>query len=578
MKYVLDLECNNFLDEVTEIHCIVMKDIETNQVFTDMQDCIEKYKSADTIIGHNIIAFDIKVIEKILNIKTNAKVFDTLVASRLVWSHIKEYDFKNAHAGFPKNMIGRHSLEAWGHRLGLHKGQQPLDWKVFTDEMLTYCIQDVEVTHKLYKTIIKKEYSSNALDLEHSVQDTCVGMMANGIEFNIKSAQFLFNELNDERIQLESDLFKFFPPWVEEEEFIPKVNNKTRGYVKGVPFIKRKTIEFNPNSRDHIAYRLKATRNWKPKEFTPDGKPKVDDDVLSSLNWEEAKLLGRYFMIQKRLGQLAEGKNAWMKLEINNRIYPGINTNGAVTGRATHSKPNLAQVPSVSAEYGSECRELFTAKDGCVLVGADMSQLELRMLGHYMFPFDDGDYAREVIDGDIHTRTLQALELNADQRPLAKKFIYTFLYGGGAKRIGETMGKTTAEGKQLRELFLNKIPALKILIDRVQSAAAIHGDIKGLDGRRVFVRSTHAALNCLLQSAGAIAAKYWIDNLKEYLTEDIRLVGWVHDEIILEVKEDKAEYAKDISIKSIEDITERAALRVQLTGESRIGNSWKEIH
>ena len=140
------------------------------------------------------------------------------------------------------------------------------------------------------------------------------------------------------------------------------------------------------------------------------------------------------------------------------------------------------------------------------------------------------------------------------------------------------MGKTTAEGKQLRELFLNKIPALKILIDRVQSAAAIHGDIKGLDGRRVFVRSTHAALNCLLQSAGAIAAKYWIDNLKEYLTEDIRLVGWVHDEIILEVKEDKAEYAKDISIKSIEDITERAALRVQLTGESRIGNSWKEIH
>ena len=324
--------------------------------------------------------------------------------------------------------------------------------------------------------------------------------------------------------------------------------------------------------------RLKAQRGWVPTEFTPDGRPKVDDSVLAALDCSEAKFLARMFMIQKRLGQLAEGNNAWLKLENKGRIYSTINTNGAVTGRATHATPNLAQVVSVNAEYGDKCRELFKAKDGCLLVGADMSQLELRMLGHYMYPYDDGEYANDVVNGDIHTRTLQALELKANQRPLAKKFIYTFLYGGGAKRIGETMNKTPAEGKKLRDMFLEKIPALHMLIQDVQSAAETNGDIKALDGRRVFVRSTHAALNCLLQSSGAIVSKYWIDNLRSHLNEDIKLVGWIHDEVILEVKEDLADQAKIMVVQAIEDITDRIGLRVQLTGDSRIGRNWKEIH
>ena len=444
--------------------------------------------------------------------------------------------------------------------------------------MLEYCILDVEVTHVLYKKILEKNYSKESLDLEHKVQEACVGMMMNGIEFDTTKARELYSELSDERTKLEKQLSEYFPSWEETEEFIPKVNNKSRGYVKGKPFTKRKIVDFNPNSRDHIAMRLKAQRGWVPTEFTPDGRPKVDDSVLAALDWSEAKFLARMFMIQKRLGQLAEGNNAWLKLENKGRIYSTINTNGAVTGRATHATPNLAQVVSVNAEYGDKCRELFKAKDGCLLVGADMSQLELRMLGHYMYPYDDGEYANDVVNGDIHTRTLQALELKANQRPLAKKFIYTFLYGGGAKRIGETMNKTPAEGKKLRDMFLEKIPALHMLIQDVQSAAETNGDIKALDGRRVFVRSTHAALNCLLQSSGAIVSKYWIDNLRSHLNEDIKLVGWIHDEVILEVKEDLADQAKIMVVQAIEDITDRIGLRVQLTGDSRIGRNWKEIH
>jgi DNA polymerase I-like protein with 3'-5' exonuclease and polymerase domains len=578
MKYILDLECDNFLDKVTKIHCIVMKDIETNKIYTDLAECLDLYQKAELIIGHNVMAFDCKVIEKITNIKTQAELFDTLIAARLIWSHIKEYDYKNIHSGYPQKLVGRQSLEAWGYRLKLNKGKPPEQWDEFTEEMLEYCILDVEVTHVLYKKILEKNYSLESLNLEHKVQAACVDMMTNGIEFNTKKARELYSELSDERSKLEKQLSEYFPSWEETEEFIPKVNNKSRGYVKGQLFIKRKTVDFNPNSRDHIAMRLKAQRGWQPTEFTPDGRPKVDDSVLAGLEWSEAKFLARMFMIQKRLGQLAEGNNAWLKLENKGRIYSTINTNGAVTGRATHATPNLAQVVSVNAEYGDKCRELFTAKEGCLLVGADMSQLELRMLGHYMHPFDDGDYAKEVIDGDVHTRTLQALELKPNQRPLAKKFIYTFLYGGGAKRIGETMGKTPSEGKRLREMFLKKIPALKMLIDGVQNAAESTGDLKGLDGRRIFVRSTHAALNCLLQSAGAIVSKYWIDNLTSYLNDDIKLVGWIHDEVILEVSEDKAEQAKIMVIQAIEDITDRIGLRVQLTGDSRIGRNWKEIH
>jgi len=578
MKYVLDLECDNFLYDVKRVHCIVMKDIETQKIYTDLDDCLKRYQKAELIIGHNVIAFDCKVIEKIYNIKTNAKLFDTLIAARLVWSHIREYDFKNIHTGYPKNLIGRQSLESWGHRLKLHKGTPPDKWDVFTPEMLKYCIQDVEVTHVLYNKIIEKKYSQEALDLEHNVQLACVGMMNNGIQFDSLKAKRLYSELSNQRSDLEAQLLEYFPPWVEEKEFIPKVNNKSRGYTKGVPFIKKTTIDFNPGSRDHIAFRLKTTRGWKPKEFTPDGKPKVDDAILSTLKWPEAKVLANYFMIQKRLGMLAEGKNAWLKLEKQNRIYAGINSNGAVTGRCTHSNPNLGQVPSVRAKYGSECRELFTAKEGHLLVGADMSQLELRMLGHYMHPFDNGEYANDVINGDIHTRTLEALELEPTQRALAKRFIYTFLYGGGAKRIAEVMDAKVSEGARLKAMFLQKIPALKILIDKVQAASQIRGDIKGLDGRRIFIRSPHAALNSLLQSAGAICSKYWIDNLRCYLSEDIKLVGWIHDEVILEVKEDQAHYAKKIVIQAIEDIAPRIGLRVHLTGDSRIGKNWKEIH
>ena len=360
------------------------------------------------------------------------------------------------HNGFPKHLIGSKSLKAWGYRLKMHKGEKPQSWDTFTPEMLKYCEQDVHVTHTLYNKILSKEYSEESLKLEHDVQLLCTEMMSNGIGFDTAAAKKLYASLSDEREKLSLELQKFFPPWIEETKFIPKKDNKKMGYKAGVTFIKKKEIQFNPNSRDHIAFRLKQNRNWQPKEFTPDGRAKVDDEILKELQWPEAKLLSRYFMIQKRIAQIAEGNNAWLKLERNNRLYGSINTNGAITGRATHSNPNLAQVPAVILEYGPECRSLFCASEGYVLVGADMSQIELRVLGHYMSAYDNGEYANDVINGDIHTRTLQALGLKQEERWLAKRFMYTWLYGGGGKKLGEVMGVTTEEGFKLKDKFLKK--------------------------------------------------------------------------------------------------------------------------
>jgi DNA polymerase-1 len=577
MHYILDLECDNLLDKVTKIHCIVMKDINTNEIFNDIDTCLKKIKDAKLLIGHNLIAFDIPVLKKILNVDINCEVYDTLVACRLIYAHIREVDFKMMHSGFPKNLISSQSLKAWGYRLKMHKGEKPVDWAVYTPEMLKYCEQDVHVTHTLYNKLMTKEYSEESLKLEHDVQKICTQMMLNGIQFDTDKAKELYSKLSAERETLSKQLQEFFPPWIEESTFIPKRDNKKMGYIAGMPFIKKKKIEFNPNSRDHIAFRLKEIRNWQPKEFTPDGKPKVDDEILKKLDFPEAKILSRYFMIQKRIAQIAEGNNAWLKLERNNRIYGSINTNGAITGRATHSNPNLAQVPAIILEFGPECRSLFKAADGYVLVGADMSQIELRVLGHYISAYDNGDYADDVINGDIHTRTLEALGLRQEERWLAKRFMYTFLYGGGGKKLAEVMNTTPQEGFRLKDQFLKKIPALKTLVNKVQEVG-LKGDIGGLDGRRIFCRSQHSALNSLLQSGAAIASKHWIAECKEFLNDDCRLVAWIHDELILEVKKEKAETIKDEVIKAIERAGVKSHLRVPLTGESRIGPNWKEIH
>jgi DNA polymerase I len=576
MRYVFDLETDGLLEDVTAIHCIVLKDIDTNEILKfKTDDAVNHLRKASLIIGHNIIKYDIPVLKKLfIRFETKAKIFDTLVATRLLFPDVKEKDFQRK--DFPKDCIGRHSLKAWGNRIGTYKAQFETDWKTYSPEMLEYCIQDVEVTHNLYKMIVEKGYSEQAMDLEHAVAQLIYKQEQHGFTFNVEAAQKLYTTLNTRRLELEDEFQKMFPPETIKTPFIPKVNNKARGYTKGQVFYKESIKTFNPSSRQDIADKLMTIHDWKPKEFTEDGKPKLDETVLASLPYPEAKILCEHFLLDKRIGQLATGAQAWLKHEKNWKIHGTCNTNSTVTARATHSYPNMAQIPSVNVPYGKECRALFTVPAGKKLVGVDVSGLEVRMLAHYMAKYDNGDYAKVVLEGDIHSETQKLAGL--DSRDLAKRFYYCFLYGGGVKKIGLVTGKTMAEASKIKKRFLNNLPALNKLITEVQ-AAAEKGYLIGLDKRKIKVRSTHAALNTLLQSGGAIVCKQWLVEFDKLLTHhDAQQVVWVHDEIQIECLEKDAEEIGKLAVEAIQRTGKHFNLRVPLTGEYKIGNNWSDTH
>ena len=349
MKLIFDIETDGLLDTVTKIHCVVARDVDTDEEYVWVGDKIKDswnfLNKADTLIGHNIMAFDIPVLEKIFSKKlTQLTLRDTLVLTRLIWPDRRDKDFKLFRSGkLPPKLIGSHSLKAWGYRIGEYKGEfgETTDWQNFSSEMLEYCRQDVKVNVKLFKKIEALAYSEDAIQLEHDLHQILINQEQDGFPFDEKKAQELFITLNERRQAIESELTERQPPWIEETEFIPKVNNKTRGYVKGVPFIKKKEIPFNPNSREHIARMLMEKYGWEPKVFTETGLPKVDEKVLSGLKYPEAELLNEYLMIQKRIGQLAEGEQAWMKLSKNGVIHGRVNHMGAVDNT---TKSNCAQI------------------------------------------------------------------------------------------------------------------------------------------------------------------------------------------------------------------------------------------
>ena len=595
MALIFDLETDGLLDEVSKIHCLVIKNTETDlPSSTYVGDEIEGglrhlMKCSDLVIaGHNVIKYDIPVIQKLypwFKVDTT-KVFDTLVATRLIWANIKDTDnVLLKQEKLPGKLFGSHSLAAWGYRLGNYKGDYSGGWQTFSQEMLDYCVQDVAVTASLYEKIVAKQYAEEALKLEHQVAWLMAKQERNGFCFDLPKAAELLAKLVQRRGVLERELKEYFGSWeVRMPDFIPKVNNKTRGYVKGVPVPKIKVIEFNPSSRDHIADRLINLYNWKPKDFTEGGKPMVDEVVLGKLSYPPCKQLTEYLLVQKRISQLNEGGQAWMKCEKNGKIHGSINPNGAVTGRATHSYPNMSQVPASSSPYGLDCRSLFTVPNGWHLVGADASGLELRCLAHFMAKWDGGKYAEVLLGGDIHTENQKAAGL--ETRNQAKTFIYAFLYGAGDAKIGSIVGGNAAHGKQLKSKFLRSLPALGKLVEAV-GAAAKRGYLVGLDGREIHVRSSHAALNTLLQGAGALVCKQWLVFLEDELQKhfkhgwdgDYCFCAWSHDEVQIACRtEEIAKKVAEIATNCVLLAGQHFNFRCPTAGESKIGKTWADTH
>mgnify|MGYP003132768817 CR=1 FL=1 len=599
--FIFDIETDGF--DATKIHCIGLSTpLGERAIYFGkyLKMGLEHLANAKHLIGHNIIGFDLPVIKKLYpDWSTKAKISDTLVMARVGYPDIVKHDWSNVKKNdMPKKLYGRQSLEAWGYRLGIHKGDlgsdgNETDWtKDYDDALGDYCLQDVSVNLVLYEHLLKKGVSEECLKLEQDFMREIQNMMDAGFHFDVSKGAELYAKLSKRKSEIEVELQNIFPPQISymktPQYYLDIHDNKYR--IKGdcpKEFrstlrrgpLKEKKVLFNPSSRDQIGKAFIEKYNWKPKEYTNEGKPKVDESVLTSLPFEEAKPLAEYMMLTKRVGQLAEGEQAWLKLEKEGRIHSFVNHNGAVSGRCTHSRPNLGQVPAVRAPYGKECRELFNVPTGYSLVGADMSGLELRCLAHYLHTWDEGEYAKEILSGDIHTMNQWAAGLNT--RDEAKRFIYAFLYGAGSAKIGEIVGGGIREGMLMKNKFLNSLPALESLMTAVEYKVKNTGELKGLDGRPLPIRSVHSALNLLLQSCGAVLMKKSTVLLMEEIYKaniDARLVAHVHDEVQLEVVSEMADHVGNLAVECMKKAGKDFKFKCPLDGEYKVGKNWSETH
>ena len=540
---IVDIETDSL--NATKIHCIVARSYETNRVKAWVgQECSEFAswsQQIDTFIMHNGISFDAPVLNRILgcNIKLN-QIRDTLIESQL-YNPIRD---------------GGHSLEAWGKSLGFEKGDFH-DFSEYSPEMLEYCKRDTEVTRLVAQELEKegKDFSSQSYELERKVRAIIDKQQNNGFAFKLKEAMILQAQLQDELHELESKAEEDFEPTVVE------LKTKT------------KYIPFNIASRKQIAERLQA-KGWKPKQMTDKGNVIINEAVLSKIDMPEAKMFNRYFLLQKRTGLL----KSWIsECQEDNRVRGKVMTLRTITGRMAHAVPNMAQVPSISSSYGRESRGLWGVDDTTKyrLVGVDASGLELRCLAHYM---DDPEYTNIVLTGDVHTANQQAAGLKT--RDQAKTFIYAFLYGAGPAKIGKVVGKGPAAGQNLIKKFLERTPALMRLRENVARWSK-SGTIPALDGRLLHIRSEHAALNTLLQGAGAIICKQWLVHIMERVIKadlDVRLVASIHDEYQFEVAIPDVNRFCNLTKEAMTQTQKILGVKCELDCDYKVGKTWADTH
>ena len=535
---------------------------------------LENYLNGCQVVAHNGIGFDAPILNKVWGVVIpDNSLVDTLVMSRLYKPDIEVVLPKEGKAPT------LHSLEAWGYRLGSYKiGFTDFD-SGWSEEMATYCEQDVQLLEKLYNfltiTMTKEGFSTQSIQLEHEVAIICRGMENNGFMLDMEKAMVLNATLSGRMSDIEEEMQKVFPPIVEQ-----RFSEKTGKQLKD------KVTIFNPGSRQQIGDRL-IKLGWKPTKMTPTGQPIVDEDTLKGVVFPEGQIIAEYLMIQKRVAQIS----SWLELVGDDgRVHGRVTTNGAVTGRATHSSPNMAQVPAVGSPFGAECREMWTVPKGYKQVGVDLSGIELRCLGHYL---NDQEWITELLKGDIHWFNAQSFGLvergtvKDDNNPEHKKarnttktLTYGVLYGAGAAKAGSIVGGNSSKGKKLIDSFINNTPGLSSLKKKISRLMA-KGHLPALDGRRVWVRSEHAALNTLLQSAGAIIAKQWLVESTKLLQEkgiDAKLLAFVHDETQWEVREDQAEEAARLIEQAAAKAGEALAFRCPVDAEGKVGNNWRECH
>ncbi|PPE71464.1 DNA polymerase I [Caldimonas thermodepolymerans] len=621
---LFDIEGDGLLDTLTTcwVLCISGPDaatVEDVDAYTDHDPAfpairvgIDRLKrhveEGGKVVAHNGIGYDAQALEKLygLVLKPWDHLLDTLVLGRL----------------HNPSRPGGHSLGSYGAEFGVPKGEHD-EWDRYSRKMLDYCRQDVVVLAALWRKLKGVMTWGESPELEHRVAHLIELQRANGFRLDLPKAIQRAAELDDECQRLRLKLSEVFPPiYVSTGTRVPKRNLNTKpkdgsvamSYTAGAPYTAIKLQDFNPDSEFHVARRLKAKYGWEAP-LTEKGNPNITEAVLKKLDFPEVSLLLEYFRKNKMWTQLAappkgSSKGGWIQHanERTHRVHGYVNSNGAVTGRMTHSNPN-------SANIDKELRDLWIPGEGFLQVGTDAEGLELRMLAHYLYPYDGGALTRALLEGDKSKGT-DAHSMNRKNTDLfsrdgAKTLLYGSLYGAGDEKAGaiwvadwRSSGKPESEwpawalnsrgklkplkaiGKEVKRRLIDGIAGFGQLIEDVQAAAKKRGWLRGLDGRRIRVRSQHAALNTLLQGGGAVVMKKALELYHRRVTEEF---GWVHgkhfgylanvhDEVQQEVLPELAETAGKEFALAITRAGEHFNLKCRLDGAYDIGTNWHETH
>ena len=583
MEVVFDIETDGL--NPTVIHVMVAKEVgvKGNYIIRGPKAFAKFAPKVSKWIAHNGTGFDCKVVENLWGYKIPlSKQVDTLVLSRL----------------FNPMRKGGHSLKSWGIRLDEYKGEFN-DWSQYSEEMKEYCKQDVKVTELVYQELLKEgsKFSQASIDLEHQVHAIMCEQEANGFLLDTELAQEIYTTCLAETTRIERDIKEFMVPIavpVKEVNLKYKkdgsifANQLLEGCNVQGDYTKIMWEEFNLASQPQINKRLNRL-GWKPTVKTKGGDSyKICPENLATIPDtapQAVKGLKTWKVLETRWKLASE----WLQgSQVDGRVHGQVITPGAVTHRAAHRGPNMANIPSVphgkdgilwkmDGLYAAECRQAFTVPEGKLLVGTDAAGIQLRVLAHYM---NDPVYTEQVIDGDIHTFNMNALGRFCKDRPTAKTFIYAFLLGAGVGKIAEILGCNAAQANKSMQNFYEALPTLKRLKSEAARAASM-GWMKGLDGRILSIGSEHLALSVYLQGGETVIMRLanllWYSKAKKEGL-NFKQCAWVHDEWQTEVDADQAERLGELQVQAIKDAGTFFKLNCPMDGEAKIGRNWLETH
>jgi len=609
LTLLFDLETDGLLGEVSRIHCIVTIDTDTEEVRAyhddisieprhgSISDGCRAIEEAGDVAGHNILEYDYPVLKKLRGMdRTCDEMFDTIIMSRLCYSDRKEKDFALHKADrLHGKYIGQHSLGAWGQRLGEHKGEYTGGWEKFSQDMLDYCIQDCVVNLKLYRHLVAVSPPDQCVRIEHRFAKQLFEQQERGVQLDFEAMDSLLEELIERKAVLIEEIREIFPAL---EVKYKKRKDTGKRTMRMCPVRNKKCdsklVPFNPGSRQQLAARLIKKHGWVPEELTKRGAPSMVETVMLDLVslYPEVKPVMEYLVVNNRISILSDSPGSYSRLaDSQGRLHGRTIHIGAATHRCAHSKPNTGNVTSVRKPYGAEIRKLFVPFTGFCQAGYDADGLELRMLAHFLYPYDGGAYVESVTRGtkeagtdphSVHARVISTVaEVSRDR---GKNTTYALLYGAGDIKLGKMHGGSRQLGRRVREALITQIPGLQQLYDAL-GVAVERGWIMGLDGRRIGIRHIHAALNTLLQSAGAVVMKYVPVFLEDLLNQtecryghEYLQTGHVHDEGQGSVKPQYKEVFSRCVTEAFAQTERILNLNVPLAGEAEFGDSWADTH